>query len=178
MQNQDIKTIEEKIKEFCNLLGFSINDKGSTEDAKLIKNFINYEKARRKIATCHTEKDNEETIKLSIKPFISGIKSKFSESPIEDCMYSALYKAGLKEFQQQYEIGKYRVDFAFPKEKVVIEADGYEWHRENSQQIDRDIARDKYLARKGWRILRFQGIEIRRDIETCIAKIKKILGNL
>jgi very-short-patch-repair endonuclease len=169
------QTIEESVKKYIKQLGLSLDDKVSEEQAQQIRDFINYEIKRRKIETKNIQKDNEELAKWSIKDFIKGITSQISESPIEDCIYNALCLAGLVEFKQQYQVGKYRVDFAFPKERVCIEADGHQWHRENPQQIERDNKRDIYLAHRGWRTIHLEGIAIKRDLESCMAKINNAL---
>ena len=80
-----------------------------------------------------------------------------------------------KHLRTQFNIGSKRVDFAFPIAKLVVEADGKEYHRANQRQLDRDMQRDKYLARKGWRVLHIEGLAIRRNLGLCLEKIKEQL---
>ena len=90
-------------------------------------------------------------------------------------MANAIYNSKLPNVEEQYKIGTKRVDFAYPNQRLVIECDGYKWHRQDKEQIERDIERDKYLARKGWRVLHFSGVQIRRNIKGCINEIKEAL---
>ncbi len=111
----------------------------------------------------------------SIGKIMCGIKQE--ESPIEEYLWEALKRTELSFLAiRQFEIGKYRIDFAFPKYKLAVECDGAEYHRANILQLERDQVRDKYLAHKGWRTLRVEGIAIRRDITYCIERIKKAMG--
>jgi len=89
-------------------------------------------------------------------------------------MLDELFNAKLMP-EKQYSIGTKVVDFAFQEQKLVVECDGYKWHKQDKEQIERDIERDKYLARKGWRVLHFSGVQIRRNIEGCINEIKEAL---
>ncbi|HEY4715296.1 MAG TPA: DUF559 domain-containing protein [Candidatus Paceibacterota bacterium] len=69
------------------------------------------------------------------------------------------------------------------KQKIAIECDGAKSHSLLSQKI-RDRAKDKFLRRAGWKILRFtekeimekaDGPEGSRGIDACILKLKSLL---
>jgi very-short-patch-repair endonuclease len=47
----------------------------------------------------------------------------------------------------------YEVDAYFPRAKVVVELDGYEYHR-TAAESDRDSRRDAALKLKGYEVLR------------------------
>ena len=99
------------------------------------------------------------------------------ESPIEEILRNALLMAGLgKHLRTQFKIGAKRVDFAFPIARLAVEADGKEYHRADILQLEKDLERDKYLARRGWRVLHIEGLAIRRNIQLCVEKIKEELG--
>lgn len=98
------------------------------------------------------------------------------ESPLEEFMARGLERNNLIiHFKPQFQIGKYRVDLACEKAMLVIECDGHAYHFTEKSQIERDQKRDKYIARKGWRILHFEGIAIRRNIDFCIDKVKEAI---
>ena len=70
------------------------------------------------------------------------------------------------------------------KQKIAIECDGAKSHSLLSQKI-RDRAKDKFLRRAGWKILRFTEKEIiekaddpegSRGIDACILKLKSLLN--
>jgi very-short-patch-repair endonuclease len=64
-------------------------------------------------------------------------------------------------FRRQAPIGRYVVDFAFLKAKLIIEVDGSQ-HGE-AEGAKRDAARDQALAANGIRVLRFWNREIDRE---------------
>ena len=61
------------------------------------------------------------------------------------------------QFYRQKPIGEYIVDFFAPKARLVVEVDGSQ-HME-IHHIQKDKARDQYLARVGFRVLRFNRIQ-------------------
>ena len=85
-------------------------------------------------------------------------------------------------------------DLTFKKHKLAIFIDGEFWHgkdweiRKNNlksnceywlSKIERNINRDKEVNEKllseGWRVLRFWGNEIKKDLNNCITKIQKTI---
>jgi very-short-patch-repair endonuclease len=61
-------------------------------------------------------------------------------------------------FRRQAPIGPYIVDFVSHAAKLVIEIDGGQ-HFEDAQE-KRDARRDRYLASKGYRVLRFSNYDV------------------
>lgn len=61
-------------------------------------------------------------------------------------------KIGADELEQEYRIGKYRLDFAAPDVKIAIEVDG--WHHRSPEGAARDAERDSWLRSEGWIVLR------------------------
>jgi very-short-patch-repair endonuclease len=94
------------------------------------------------------------------------------ESPIERMLYFAMLEYGLLPVCQ-YNIGYYRVDFAFPAEKLVVEADGKAYHR--GWRVRKDKKRQEWLQKNGWRVLRFTGSTIYNDARGCARIVKRWL---
>lgn len=74
--------------------------------------------------------------------------------------------------QQQYPIGNYKVDFLIsqhgigPDEiltPVVVELDGHAFHDKDKRQRAYEKARDRFLVRRGYRVLHFTGSEVVAD---------------
>ncbi len=86
-------------------------------------------------------------------------------TPIEDQLYRAMRTAGMTP-RVQYGIGRYRVDFAFPPERLAVEADGRGWH-----DAERDARRDEHLRRLGWEVIRFSGSRIYRDVAAVVRDV-------
>lgn len=84
----------------------------------------------------------------------------------------------------QFKIDNYRVDFMIPititvknreiVRKIVIECDGYEYHYSTPEIILKDKKRQKYIEKKGYKVLRFLGKEIVEDIDNCINEFKEL----
>jgi very-short-patch-repair endonuclease len=76
-----------------------------------------------------------------------------TRSRFERLFRATLRKAGLPRPTAGYEIGPYIADFAWPKERVVVETDGWDFHRHRAAFED-DRARDAFLAANGWIVVR------------------------
>ena len=76
--------------------------------------------------------------------------------------------AGLK-FRRQVAVGPYIADFLCTEERVIVEIDGGQ-HGE-----ERDAARDVWLRREGFRVLRFWNNDVLKDMsavgETILAEL-------
>ena len=162
MNNKDILERVEKIIEI-----------GKIKDRRTIEDIIRCEFKRRTIETRRIEENNKLSINLAYLKYLEE-RLGLTGTPIEEYMLDELFNAKLMP-EKQYSIGTKVVDFAFQEQKLVVECDGYKWHKQDKEQIERDIERDKYLARKGWRVLHFSGVQIRRNIEGCINEIKEAL---
>ncbi len=95
------------------------------------------------------------------------------ESPIEIRFYVyALSK--IPGIKPQIWVDEYRVDFAIPDKKFVIELDGHEYHKTREQRTS-DAKRERHLINKGWQVLRFTGSEIYEDVTGRIEEIKTMI---
>ena len=88
-------------------------------------------------------------IPKGIKKAISGNNEKIVRSLIE----SLGYVEG-EHFIWQYPVDHYILDFAFPMEKVCIEADGKEHLTKNIKK--KDYKRDMLLYGQGWVVIRVE----------------------
>ena len=64
------------------------------------------------------------------------------------------------KFRRQAPVGPYIADFVCLRRKLIIEADGGQ-HFENP----RDVARDRWLAREGYRVVRYSNLDILKNPE-------------
>lgn len=72
---------------------------------------------------------------------------------------------------------KYRVDFYIPDRRLIIELDGHDYHS-SKEQREYDAKRDRYLSKKGFRIIRFTGREINRNVNKCVCDVIEIADSL
>jgi very-short-patch-repair endonuclease len=93
------------------------------------------------------------------------------ESPIERRLYDALQLRGYY-VKTQFPCGKYRIDLALPTYKIAIECDGRAYHSSPEQKAH-DRRKNAYLRKHGWKVLRFSGRMINRNLAKVIARIEK-----
>ncbi|OLA73379.1 MAG: hypothetical protein BHW62_07175 [Acinetobacter sp. CAG:196_36_41] len=75
------------------------------------------------------------------------------------------------KFRRQYPIGNYIVDFICCSEKIIIEIDGGQHN--NSENIEYDEQRTRYLESRGYRVLRFWNSEINENISGVYKKLQQ-----
>ena len=71
----------------------------------------------------------------------------------------------------------YYVDFAFPRERVVVEADGEPWHSWDEARIVHDNERQKRIEAQGWTVLRYSGRQINSAPDVIAQEVQAILMN-
>jgi very-short-patch-repair endonuclease len=79
--------------------------------------------------------------------------------------------AGAK-FRRQAPVGPYIADFVCLRRKVIVEADG-------GQHIDssKDAVRDRWLAREGYRVVRYSNIDILKNPEGVLTDLLSRLND-
>lgn len=95
------------------------------------------------------------------------------ESPIERRLYDALTFRGY-DVSTQVPCGKYRIDLAIKIAHIAIECDGKAYHSSPGQKAH-DYRKNRYLRKNGWKVLRFSGSQINRNMRHVMAKIEKEL---
>lgn len=116
-----------------------------------------------------------------------------SGSKIETLLAKALWAEGYRYRKNCKNIlGK--PDIVLRKYRLVIFCDSEFWHGKNwnkqkpsvhthkkfwNEKIKRNILRDrlvnKTLSKQGWKVLRFWGNEIEKNLEKCLVRIKRII---
>lgn len=74
---------------------------------------------------------------------------------------------------QQYQAGRYRLDFAAPDVKIAIEADG--WHHRSPEGAAKDAERDSWLRSHGWIVLRVDDRHGEDSLEDQIARAARLI---
>ena len=54
--------------------------------------------------------------------------------------------------------------------RVVVECDGHAFHERTKEQASRDRSRDRAMTLAGYKVLRFTGSEIHRDLMACVSQ--------
>ena len=96
-----------------------------------------------------------------------------NESWPESVIRKSLISENIADWTQEYAMGIYSVDFAFPNKKLAIEIDG------STHLIDsvkrKDKIRDEYLSEQGWKTIRFTAKRVKHDLQGVINDIKNAL---
>jgi very-short-patch-repair endonuclease len=72
-------------------------------------------------------------------------------------------------------VAGFEVDFLWREQRVIVETDGYEFHRERAA-FESDRARDAELQALGYRVLRFTHRVIRNEAGKVAATLRRVLS--
>jgi very-short-patch-repair endonuclease len=106
--------------------------------------------------------------------------SSVPQSVFETRLLRALRRAGLPEPVAQHEIRRGGrlvavVDFAYPRERLAIEADGYRWHSGRAQW-EHDRSRRNDLTLLGWRVVHVTWPDLSRREQAVIESVQEALS--
>jgi very-short-patch-repair endonuclease len=82
-----------------------------------------------------------------------------------------LREAGITGWRTNYPVGGYKVDVAFPRQKVAIEVDGWA-HHSDSGDFHHDRVRQNNISLLGWQVLRFTWLDLVEYPQRVIAVIR------
>ena len=111
------------------------------------------------------------------------INDLYDESPLEDRLWAGLKRLQIAAERQEFvrvSERDYVLDFAVycTAGKLDVEADGDSWHAD-PKRIPLDNLRDNDLETAGWKLLRFNGCQIREEMaEYCLPTIVDNIKNI
>jgi very-short-patch-repair endonuclease len=94
-----------------------------------------------------------------------------TDSELEELMLALCHEHQLEQPTPQAWVAGLRVDFLFAASRLVVETDGYRYHR-TRRAFERDRERDAILARAGYRTLRFTHRQLTRAPADVAATIR------
>jgi very-short-patch-repair endonuclease len=97
-----------------------------------------------------------------------------TRSELERQMLALLRTAGLPEPQCNVVVDGYCVDFLWPEARLVVELDGYPFHR-TRRAFEDDRRRDARLQAADYRVLRITAQRLRQEPEVIIAEMATLL---
>ncbi|GGG04908.1 hypothetical protein GCM10007304_18730 [Rhodococcoides trifolii] len=103
------------------------------------------------------------------------IAAEGGHSEAERMLLRLLRGAGIAGWRTHVRIGSFEVDVAFVRARVVIEVDGWAWHR-GVERFDHDAERQNILSNAGWRVLRFTYHRVAGDPTGVIDDVKGALS--
>jgi very-short-patch-repair endonuclease len=109
------------------------------------------------------------TLRAVLEWHLAG--STITESEAEEAFLAIVRRAGLPDPTPQCVVEGKRRDFVWPRERIVVEVDGWRYHG-TAQAAERDAVRDNELGLAGWLALRFtrrrvvhRSKDVQRDLE-------------
>jgi very-short-patch-repair endonuclease len=85
-------------------------------------------------------------------------------------------EAGLPPPAVNVPVAGLEVDFLWPAARLVIELDGYEFHRDRAS-FERDRRRDAILQLAGYRVLRVTHRRLVEETASVVAELRTMLGS-
>ncbi|MDO8664291.1 MAG: DUF559 domain-containing protein [Candidatus Liptonbacteria bacterium] len=120
----------------------------------------------------------------SLKKLLSAkdILELYGVPPTEQIMEKRLKKLGIKFITEHYvskDSRRYRIDIAVfcRGGQIAIECDNRKAHSGNAQTL-KDKAKDAFLKRHGWRVIRLTEKNIIERLDYCARRIEKVVQNL
>ncbi len=94
----------------------------------------------------------------------------------EQKLWSALKQRQVHgfKFRRQHPVGRYIVDFVSLEAKVVIEVDG----GQHQKQEEYDAAREAWLNKQGYKVVRFWNNEVLEQFESVKGKVWEVLSKV
>ena len=99
-----------------------------------------------------------------------------ARSEAERLLVRLLRQAGITGWKTNYPLGGYKIDVAFPKQKVAIETDGWAFHNDPEVFV-KDRQRQNKIALLGWQVLRFTWLDLTEYPQRVIAEIKAAIAS-
>ena len=98
-------------------------------------------------------------------------KLRANTTPHERTLWRALKELPIdgSHFRRQAPIGSYVVDFVCPAKRLIIELDG--GHHNEDDTAARDLERQRWLEREGYRVIRFWNSEITGDLAAVLERV-------
>jgi very-short-patch-repair endonuclease len=93
-----------------------------------------------------------------------------ARSEAERLLVKLLRDNGITGWKANYPVGGYKVDVAFPNEKVACETDGWAFHS-SQEDFQNDRERQNKIALLGWKVLRFTWLDLTEYPQRVLAEI-------
>lgn len=102
-------------------------------------------------------------------------RPKGKESYAETFIRQFLQRENLYDLQE-LKVGRYFIDFAWPKKMLALEIDGHQ-HTDLESRMESDKRKDEFLKQNGWKVLRLRWSEICKNTQDSLSLIKDFVKN-
>jgi very-short-patch-repair endonuclease len=140
-------------------------------DAAERRNVLDLRRLSRLIADSHGRR--------GLKPLTRAIAQltddpAWTQSPAEDLFLELIRHSGLPLPRSNVLIHNELVDFVWPEHKLIVEIDGFAFHKSH-EAFENDRKRDRELQKRGWRVLRITYRSLHHDPAGVIEDIREML---
>jgi very-short-patch-repair endonuclease len=104
-----------------------------------------------------------------------GADEGFLRSRGERAFRALLRKARITQPQANQPVGPYTVDFLWRQERLIVEFDGWDYHRGRAK-FESDRARDTALKAMGFEVIRFTWRQVFHQPELVLFRLGQVLG--
>ena len=98
-----------------------------------------------------------------------------ARSEAERLLIRLLKAAKITGWHPNYPLAGYKIDVAFPKQKIAIEVDGLAFHSD-AEDFHADRKRQNAIALLGWQVLRFTWLDLTEYPQRVIAEIRRAIS--
>lgn len=95
-------------------------------------------------------------------------------------LWRTLAPAGAPDPHKEYRFipsRKFRADFAWPKQKIIVEVDGGQWQAHGGRHAhDADKEKLNLAAENGWRVLRYSPEMLESDPQKVVEQVARTLA--
>jgi very-short-patch-repair endonuclease len=93
----------------------------------------------------------------------------------EEVLLAAIRRTGLPIPEVNARVGSYTADFLWREQRVIVELDGYDYHRGRAA-FERDHQRDGEHQQAGFVVIRVTGRQLNRNLEAVLVRIATALA--
>lgn len=104
---------------------------------------------------------------------------KAQSSPPQERLWTAVrerWPEAVSEYHPEVPGRRFRIDIAFPLQRIGIEVDGFSHHAKTLDGFLNDRRRQNLLVLAGWRMLRFPAGDVIKDLPSCMDSIADLLA--
>jgi very-short-patch-repair endonuclease len=94
----------------------------------------------------------------------------------EELLLAALRRANIPVPEVNARVGNYTADFLWREQKLIVELDGYDYHRGRAA-FERDHKRDVEHLRLGFLVIRVTARQLARELESLLVQIATALAS-
>jgi very-short-patch-repair endonuclease len=94
-----------------------------------------------------------------------------ARSEAERLLVKLLRDNGITGWKANYPAAGYKIDVAFPAQKIAVETDGWAFHS-SQEDFQKDRERQNKLALLGWQVLRFTWLDLTEYPQRVLAEIE------